>query len=301
MTLKQLYYLLEVNTRQSVTAAAEALDISPAGLSKAVSELEGELGIKIFERSNKGSRLTADGERVLALAREITAKADELLNLTAGEKRTLRLITYSQFSSDLLISTAADLLSASEVELTQKSVSEYGSPIDTITEQLARSEYDAAVISLTPQLCSRLEQRLEIRVLERSRLCVIVSASSELARRDYLSPEQLRSVFFIPGSDQYFEDEMEEVLSPFRLNRYPLTTDSPSVIGEIVSSGVAARLCSEQRGRIDSYIKNGSVRLIPILKDGRYIDMNYICAFSPDSPVRYSCERFIERLTERFG
>ena len=208
MTLKQLYYLLEVNTRQSVTAAAEALDISPAGLSKAVSELEGELGIKIFERSNKGSRLTADGERVLALAREITAKADELLNLSAGEKRTLRLITYSQFSSDLLISTAADLLSASEVELTQKSVSEYGSPIDTITEQLARSEYDAAVISLTPQLCSRLEQRLEIRVLERSRLCAIVSASLELAKRDYLSPEQLRSVFFIPGSDQYFEDEM---------------------------------------------------------------------------------------------
>ena len=209
-------------------------------------------------------------------------------------------MTYSQFSSDLLISTAADLLSSSEVALSQKNISEYGSPIDTITEQLSRGEYDAAVISLTPQLCSRLEQWLEIRVLERSRLCVMVSASSELSKRDYLSPELLRSVFFIPGSDQYFEDEMEEVLSPFRLNRYPLTTDSPSVIGEIVSSGVAARLCSEQRGRIDPFIKNGTVRLIPILKEGRYIDMNYICTFAPDSPLRYSCEHFIDRLTERF-
>lgn len=300
MTLKQLLYLLEVNKLGTVTAAAESLDISPAGLSKAISELEAELGLKIFRRTNKGSEPTDDGERVLALAREIIQKSNELLELGVKEKRPLRLVTYSQFSSDLLISTAANLLSSSDVVITQKSISQYDSPIDAINDELRRSESDAAIISLTPQLCTRLEQQLEIRVLERSRLCVMVSSGSELAKRDYLSPEMMHSVFFIPGTDFYFEDEMSEVLAPYKLNRYPLTTDSPSVIGEIVSSGVAARLCSEQRGRIDPFIKNGSVKLIPILKGGKYIDMNYICAISAESPVRYTTERFIARLEERF-
>lgn len=300
MTLKQLYYLLKVNEAGTVSGAAEELDISPAALSKSISEFEAELGIKIFERTNKGSRLTAEGERALAIAKEITLKADELTELASHKKRSLRLITYSQFSSDLLISSAADLLSSSEAELFQKDISEFGSPIDTVTEQLATGEFDAAIISLTPLLCNVLEQRLEIRVLERSRLCVLVSAASPLAKKEYLSPELLKNVFFIPGTDRYFEDEMEQVLSPFRLNRYPVKTDSPSVIREIVSSGVAARLCSEQRGRIDSFIKDGSIKLIPVLKGGKYIDMNYICAFSPDSPVRYSCERLAEKLAERF-
>lgn len=300
MTLKQLYYLLEVNKHGTVTAAAESLSISAPGVSKAISELEQELGVRIFERTNKGSSLTPEGERVLTLAREITGKADELLHIAKSEQRPLRLVTYSQFSSDLLISTASNLLSSSRVTLTQKSVADFGSPIDAITAELSRNDSDAAIISLTPALCSRLEQRLEIRVLERSRLCAMVSSGSKLAGREYLSPELLRDVFFIPGTDRYFEDEMEQVLAPFKLNRYPLTSDSQSVVGEIVSSGVAARLCSEQRMRVDPYIKNGSVKLIPILKDGRYIDMNYICAFSPDSLLRIETERFIAKLKERF-
>jgi len=300
LTLKQLQYLLEVNAHGTVTAAAEALGISPAGMSKAVSELETELGVTLFERTNKGSRPTESGMRIISLAQEIVAKCEELKNAVHAEKRPLRLVTYSQFSSDLLISSAADILSASEARLSQKSISEYPSPAEAIIDEISRRESDAAIISLTPLTCSLLESKLAIRVLERSRLCAMVSAGTELATKDYLSPELLKNVFFIPGTDRYFEDEMEAVLAPFKLNRYPLSTDSQSVIGEIVSSGVAARLCSEQRGRIDSFIRQGSIKTVPILKDGRYIDMNYICAYSPDSPVRRSIELFIDRLAERF-
>ena len=300
MTLRQLEYLLEVNAKGTVTAAAEALGISPAALSKSVSELEAELGLSVFERTNKGSRPTENGIHILALAREIMQKCDELRQVGTAGKRPLKLVTYSQFSSDLLISSAADLISASNVELSQKSVSEYPSPVEAISDELSRGESDAAVISLTPGTCSLLERKLTVQVLERSFVCAMVSANSELANKSYLSPEMLKNVFFIPGTDKYFEDEMDSVLAPFKLNRYPLSTDSQSVIGEIVSSGVAARLCSEQRGRIDSFIRQGSLKMIPILKNGRYIDMNYVCAYAPENPYRAGIELFTEKLSERF-
>ena len=300
MTLKQLQYLLEVNAKGTVTSAAESLGISPAGMSKAISELETELGVPVFERTNKGSRPTDTGVHILALSREILAKCNELNRISTAEIRPLKIVTYSQFSSDLLISSAADLISASNVELSQKSVSEYPSPVEAISDELSRGESDAAVISLTPRTCSLLDRKLVIRVLERSRVCAMVSANSELASRSYLSPEMLKNVFFIPGTDRYFEDEMDSVLAPYKLNRYPLSTDSQSVIGEIVSSGVAARLCSEQRGRIDSFIRQGSTKMLPILKNGRYIDMNYICAYSAENPFRSSIELFTEKLTDRF-
>ena len=301
MTLKQLEYILEVKDKGTVAAAAEALGISPAGLSKAVSELEAELGAKIFERTNKGSRPTENGVSILQTASEILQKCDELRSAVTAEKRSLRLVTYSQFSSDLLISTAGDIISASSVELSQKSVSESPSPAEAITDDLSRGGNDAAVISLTPRTCSLLEPQLTIQVLERSRVCAMISANSELASSAYLTPEMLRNIFFIPGTDRYFEDEMDAVIAPYKLNRYPLSTDSPSVIGEIVSSGVAARLCSEQRGRIDSFIRQGRIKMIPILKNGRYIDMNYICAYSPDNPYRAGIELFTEKLALRFG
>ena len=300
MTLRQLEYLLEVNAKGTVTAAAESLGISPAGMSKSISELESELGTAVFERTNKGSRPTENGVHILALAREIIQKCEELKGIGTAEKPPLKLVTYSQFSSDLLISSAADMISAGNVVLSQKSVSEYPSPVEAIADELSRGESDAAVISLTPQTCSLLEPKLRIQVLERSRVCAMVSAGSGLADKNYLSPEMLKNVFFIPGTDKYFEDEMDAVLAPFRLNRYPLSTDSQSVIGEIVSSGVAARLCSEQRGRIDSFIRQGSIKMLPILKNGRYIDMNYICAYAPENPGRAGIELFIEKLAERF-
>jgi len=78
MTLQQLKYVLEVNKRGSMNEAAKHLFISQPSLSNAIKELEKELSITIFDRSNKGISLTQEGVEFLSYARQVVEQAELL-------------------------------------------------------------------------------------------------------------------------------------------------------------------------------------------------------------------------------
>lgn len=78
MTLNQLKYIIEISETGSMTTAAKNLFIAQPSLSKAVSELEKEMGITIFARSNRGVYLTEDGTKFLSYARQIIEQAERL-------------------------------------------------------------------------------------------------------------------------------------------------------------------------------------------------------------------------------
>lgn len=78
MTLQQLRYLIAVSEHESIHAAAQSLYISQSNLSTAIKELEHELGITIFTRSNRGVTLTNDGAELLGYARQVVEQADML-------------------------------------------------------------------------------------------------------------------------------------------------------------------------------------------------------------------------------
>lgn len=78
MTLQQLRYAIAVADAGSITAAAGRLFIAQPSLSKALSELEAEMGVTIFERSARGVRPTEDGTRFLSYARQVIEQADLL-------------------------------------------------------------------------------------------------------------------------------------------------------------------------------------------------------------------------------
>ncbi|MCM3747770.1 LysR family transcriptional regulator [Paenibacillus pasadenensis] len=78
MTLQQLRYVIEVAARGSMNEAARRLFISQPSLSKAVQELEQELQITIFRRTNKGIELSLEGTEFLAYARQVVEQADLL-------------------------------------------------------------------------------------------------------------------------------------------------------------------------------------------------------------------------------
>ena len=78
MTLQQLRYVIEIALRGSMSAAAQALFVSQPSLSEAVRELEGELGISIFRRTNRGATLTTEGSEFLGYARQVVEQADLL-------------------------------------------------------------------------------------------------------------------------------------------------------------------------------------------------------------------------------
>ena len=55
MTLQQISYILTIAKTGSMNKAAEALFVSQPSLTSAVRELEGELGITVFQRTSKGT------------------------------------------------------------------------------------------------------------------------------------------------------------------------------------------------------------------------------------------------------
>ena len=78
MTLQQLRYLIAIAEYGSINAAAQNLYASQSNLSTAIKELERELGITVFTRSNRGVTLTNDGTELLGYARQVIEQADML-------------------------------------------------------------------------------------------------------------------------------------------------------------------------------------------------------------------------------
>ena len=76
MNLLHLQYAVEIARTGSVTRAAENLYTSQPNMSRAVRELESDLGIRIFERTTRGIYLTKEGEEFIGYARAILDKVN---------------------------------------------------------------------------------------------------------------------------------------------------------------------------------------------------------------------------------
>ena len=72
MTLQQLKYALTIADCGSMNEAAKQLFISQPSLSETMKELETEIGLDIFLRSNRGIVITPEGEEFLGYVRQVT-------------------------------------------------------------------------------------------------------------------------------------------------------------------------------------------------------------------------------------
>lgn len=89
ISLKQLTYALAVDRERHFRKAAEACSVSQSALSTAVSELENQLGVQIFERDTKRVLTTPLGEQILRKAREIGTQVDDLYQLARSQQAPL--------------------------------------------------------------------------------------------------------------------------------------------------------------------------------------------------------------------
>ena len=78
MNITQLKYMLEIAGSASMREAASRLYVSQPALSASIRELEEELSILIFERTNKGISLTEAGREFLAYAKKAVAQYEIL-------------------------------------------------------------------------------------------------------------------------------------------------------------------------------------------------------------------------------
>ena len=78
MNTQHFRYALEVEKTGSITQAAENLFMGQPNLSKAIKELETELGITIFKRTSTGVAVTSAGREFLLYAKSILSKINEI-------------------------------------------------------------------------------------------------------------------------------------------------------------------------------------------------------------------------------
>lgn len=71
MTLTQLNYVITVANAKSMNEAARKLFISQPSLSAAMKDLEEEVGVELFHRTNRGISVTPEGEEFVGYARQV--------------------------------------------------------------------------------------------------------------------------------------------------------------------------------------------------------------------------------------
>lgn len=74
MTILQLKYVIALAASTSMREAASGLFISQPALSSTIRELENELNIQIFERTNKGISITENGREFLVYAKQAVSQ-----------------------------------------------------------------------------------------------------------------------------------------------------------------------------------------------------------------------------------
>ena len=89
MTLQQLRYAITIADCNSMNKAAQALFISQPSLSASIRDLENEIGITIYKRTNRGITITPEGEEFLGYARQV-AEQYELINHRYVDKNSVK-------------------------------------------------------------------------------------------------------------------------------------------------------------------------------------------------------------------
>ena len=78
MNLLHMKHALEVAKAGSLSKASEVLLIAAPNISRSIKELETDLGISIFDRTQNGMKLTPEGEEFINFAKGILSQIDEV-------------------------------------------------------------------------------------------------------------------------------------------------------------------------------------------------------------------------------
>ncbi|MBW3697998.1 LysR family transcriptional regulator [Vibrio sp. T187] len=197
ISIKQLKVFVTITQHSTLTSASEALFLSKAAVSMALSEMEKQLGHSLFDRVNNRLILNQEGQKLLPLADEILNRAadiDELFN----DNQPLSGILKVGASDTIGNQVAPYLLSGFREHTQHRSQSLFISNSALICQKLVEYELDIALIegkTLHPELLSS--------EFSQDEMCVIASPNHPLASLDNVSLHQLENSEWIlrePGS-----------------------------------------------------------------------------------------------------
>ncbi len=218
MTLQQLKYVITVAETGTITEAANKLYISQPSLTNAIHELEKEMNIVIFNRTNKGISLSKEGQDFLGYAGQVLEQAAILEDKYKGGGGKKQFCVSTQHYS-FAVNAFVDLIQEygqEEYDFSLRETQTY-----EIIEDVARLRSEIGLLFLNDFNESVINKLLKSHDLEFNQLFVasphvFISRKHPLAGKSIITNEELESypyLSFEQGEHNsfYFSEEIFSV------------------------------------------------------------------------------------------
>lgn len=261
LKVRDLFMLETIATHGSMARAAQDLGLSQPAISKAIADLERDLGVAVFDRSTRGVQLTASGQvlqrRGRVILDELQHGLEELQTLSDPTTGFVR----------VGVSLAQSLYIAAVIESTGRRYPGIkfsvvmADPLRLI-RALRDRELDLAICRA--QMTER-EPDLEAEILFRDQIEVVVSPSHPLARRRKLAlSELMEERWALPNPDTYLGELMRSAFRAKSLSipHVVVTTSSMQLRLELMETGGFLTLAS--RSMVIHPSRQGRIKALPV-------------------------------------
>lgn len=256
MTLQQLKYAIAVADNGSMNEAAKKLFISQPSLSGMIKELEEEVDIQIFLRSNRGILITPEGEEFLGYARQVVEQY-RLIEDRYIEKKVKKKFSVSAQHYTFAVKAFVELVK--QVGMEEYEFAIYETKTYDIMEAVKNFKSELGILYINDfnqKVMEKLlhENRLEFVELFSCDTCVYLWGGHPLAEKESISMKELEDypcLSFDQGNNNSFY-LAEEALSTYEYKRIIKASDRATVLnlmiglnGYTLCSGI---ICEELNG-----------------------------------------------------
>lgn len=269
MTLQQLKYIITVAETGTISEAAKKLFISQPSLTNAIKELEKEMNITIFDRTNKGILVSKDGEIFLGYARQVIEQAALLESTYKNEPQVRQQFCVSTQHYSFAVNAFVDLIKkygGKKYDFCLRETQTY-----EIIDDVARMKSEIGVLYMNDFNQSVLRKIMKADDLTFTELFVakphiFVSTGNPLANKKYVTMEELKPYPYLSfeqgehNSFYYSEEIFSTTERPKNIrvrDRATLFNLLIGLNGYTVSSGV-----------IDEELNGKNIIAVPLLEEG---------------------------------
>lgn len=243
MELRHYRYFVAVAERLNFSQAAQALHVAQPALSRAVHDIEDEIGVALFVRHKPHIALTAAGVTFLEEARRVLAQAQEAVERarksSRGEVGELNLAYVATLSDGLI----PRLLRRFRVGFPAVSISMTQMPAARQLEALLAGQVHVGFIGM-PE--SQEGEQLEFHVFRDDPLCVALPKSHALKRKKDLPLKALAREPFLffarNGSPSYYDWLLRECRRAGFRPQIAQEVESAQTCLELVAAGFGVAL-----------------------------------------------------------
>lgn len=253
MTLQQLKYVVMVAEKGTISEAAKALFISQPSLTNAIKELENEMQITIFNRTNKGINVSNAGDEFLAYARQVLEQANLLEEKFLNVKKQSPIFSVSTQHYSFAVNAFVDVIrtfGGNQYDFTLRETQ-----TNEIIEDVSRLKSEVGILytsSKNEEVIGKLikQKGLVFHELFVAKPHVFISYKHPLAKQEAISLEQLEEYPYLSFEQGdynsfYFSEEILSTLDRKKnikvRDRATLFNLAVGLDGYTVSSGVISK------------------------------------------------------------